>query len=161
MKKLVVILGAAVLSLMLVQSAFAQTAQQTVTLAVNPIHKISVSGPVSLTIETGTAGEDALASVTDASTTYNEMQNVGNAGKITAQLGGALASGYTLELTMASTKGTSAGAVDISDGNAKDVVTAINRGADANQTITYMFSALASAGTMTSTAKTVTFTVTE
>jgi len=66
-------------------------------------------------------------------------------------------------LNLASTKGTSAGNVDISNatsGSAVDIVTAINRGADAAQGITYTFSANASAGTLGSTTKTVTLTLT-
>ena len=165
MKKSLSTLALVVLSFAFVQNAFAQaTATQTVTLAVNSVFKISTSGnPGALTITTGSAGTDALTSVGDNSTSYSITQNFGNAVKITAHMDAALTSGYTLNLNLASTKGTSAGSVDISNatsGSAVDVVTGINRGADAGQAISYTFSALASAGTLSSTSKTITLTLT-
>lgn len=165
MKNLLVISAIAILSIALSTSAFAQaTATQNVTLAVNTVYKIATSGnPGPLTIMDATAGVDALTSVSDNSTSYSITQNFGNSVKITAHLDAALASGYQLSLNLSSTKGTSAGAVDISNatsGSAVDVVTSIQRGADASQAIQYVFSATASAGTMSSTTKTVTLTLT-
>jgi hypothetical protein len=165
MKYTISLLALMVLMLVAVNGTYAQaTATQNVTLAVNAVYKIAVSGnPGAMTITTGTAGVDALTSVSDNSTTYSITQNVGNTVKITAHMDAALASGYTLQLALASTKGTSAGAVDISNataGSAVDLVTAINRGADAGQGITYTFSADASAGTLASTTKVVTLTIT-
>jgi hypothetical protein len=165
MKKSLVILGAAILSFALVQDAMAQaTANQTVSLAVNAVYKISTSGnPGGLTITTGTAGTDALTSVSDNSTNYSITQNVAGTVKITANLDAALAAGYVLQMNLASAKGTSAGTVDISGttpGSAVNVVTGIALGADANQTITYTFGANASAGTLASTNKVVTLTLT-
>lgn len=164
MKSFTIIL-AAVLSLAIVEFGYAQaTATQNVTLAVSAVYKIATSGnPGPLTITTGTAGVDALTSVSDNSTNYSITQNYGNTVKITAHMDSPLSSGYTLEMALASTKGTSAGTVDISNatsGSAVDLVTGIQRGADANQTISYTFSATASAGTLTSTSKTVTLTLT-
>jgi len=148
-----------------VQAAFAQsTATQSVNLTVSTVYKISTSGnPAALTVTTGSAGTDALTSVSDNSTTYSITQNYGNAVKVTANLDAALQAGYTLTINLASTKGTSAGTVNISNatsGSALSVVTGINRGADAGQTISYTFSALASAGMLTSTTRTVTLTLT-
>ena len=166
MKKIMMVLAAMVFGLVLVESASAQsaTASQNLTLAVNSVYKISTSGnPGGMTITTGTAGTDALTSVSDNSTTYSITENVANTVKITANLDSPLPSGYTLQIDLASSKGTSAGAVDISNatsGSALNVVTAINEGADAGQAIGYTFSALASAGTLSSTAKTVTLTLT-
>lgn len=147
------------------QAAMSQsTATQNVNLTVSTVYKISTSGnPGALTISTGTAGADALTSVSDASTTYSITQNFGNTVKITANLDAALSAGYTLQINLASTKGASAGSVDISNatsGSALNVVTGINKGADAGQTVTYTFSALASAGMLTATTKTVTLTLT-
>ncbi len=155
----------AALSIFALQASFAQaSANQTVNLTVNSVYKIATSGnPAPLTITTGTAGTDNLTAVSDNSTTYSITQNFANTVKITANLDAALSSGYTLQLNLASTKGTSTGTIDISNatsGSAVDVVTAINRGADAGQAITYTFGALASAGTMSSTNKTVTLTLT-
>ena len=164
MKKMMILaIGAA--TLLVTESAFAQaTATQSLTLAVNAVYKIAASGnPAPLTITTGTAGSDNLTAVSDNSTTYSITQNFANTVKITANLDAALPAGYTLQVNLATTKGTSAGTVDISSatsGSAADVVTAINRGADAGQAITYTFSALASAGTLPTTSKTVTLTLT-
>jgi len=158
-------LAAAMVSLVLVESASAQSASatQNLNLAVNTVYKIATSGnPSALTITTGNAGTDALTSVSDNSTTYSITQNFANTVKITANLDAALPAGYTLAINLGSTKGTSAGTVDISNAtsaSALNVVTAINKGADASQPIGYTFSALASAGTLSSTSKTVTLTI--
>ncbi len=165
MKKFFAVIAIAVLSTMIVEISFAQgTATQNVTLAVNTVYKIATSGnPGALTITTGTAGVDALTSVSDNSTSYSITQNFGNTVKVTAHLDAALSAGYSLLMNLASTKGTSAGTVDVSNatsGSAVNVVTNIARGADAGQAITYTFSANASAGTLASTSKTVTLTLT-
>jgi len=165
MQKIAKVLVATVIGVAFSNGAYAQaTATQTLTLAVSAVYKISTSGnPGALTVTTGTAGSDNLASVSDNSTSYSITQNYGNTVKITANLDAVLTSGYTLKIALASTKGTSSGTVDISNatsGSAVSVVTAIQKGADAAQSITYTFSALASAGTLSSTAKTVTLTLT-
>ena len=165
MKQSNVILMMAALSSLFVQSVFGQaTATQNVTLSVGTVYKIATSGnPSPMTISTGTAGVDALTSVSDNSTTYSITQNFGNTVKVTANLDAALPSGYTLQMNLGSTKGTSAGTVDISNatsGSAVNVITAIQRGADAGQAISYTFTANASAGTLSSTAKVVTLTLT-
>jgi hypothetical protein len=165
MKKSIVVLALVVLSFAVAQNAMAQAnATQNLTLAVNAVYQIATSGnPGAMTITTGTAGTDALSTVSDATTKYSVTQNFANTVKVTANLDAAMSAGYTLQLNLASTKGTSAGTVDISatsPGSASNVVTNIVKGADANQTITYTFGALASAGVLTSTAKTVTFTLT-
>jgi len=162
MKKLMMVLVIGTMSLLLVNSAFAQTnVTQNLTLSVGAVYKMITSGnPGALAISTGTAGTDALTAVSDATTTYSITQNFGNTVKITAKLDFALAAGYTLTINLASGKGTSLGAVDISNATAKDAVTGIAIGADATRSITYSFSALASAGTLASTSKSVTLTLT-
>jgi hypothetical protein len=165
MKNSIVIITLVALSSFAFQASYGQAnATQNLTLAVNAIYKIATSGnPGALTITTGTAGTDALTSVSDASTTYSMTQNFGNTVKITANVDAALAAGYQLQINLASTKGTSAGTVDISNatsGSAVTVVSAIAKGADAAKAITYTFSANASAGTLASTAKVVTLTLT-
>jgi hypothetical protein len=161
MKKSTLFLSIFAISITLIQFVNAQTtAAQTVSISVGSVYKMAVSGsPAAMNITTGTAGTDALTPVTDNSTTYSITQNNGNTIKITAGLSTALSAGYTLKLTMASTKGTSAGAVNLST-TAASVVTAIANGADAAQMITYSFAANASAGTLTSTNETVTLTLT-
>ncbi len=162
MKKIVSTISAAVLSFVLVQNAMAQaTATQNLSLAVNAVYKLSTSGdPGALVINNGTAGTDALTSASDNSTSYSMTQNSATPAKITAGLNSALSAGYSLTIGLASAKGTSAGAVDISSGVAKDVVTAMAKGADAGQVITYVFGANASAGILSTTAKVVTLTLT-
>jgi hypothetical protein len=165
MKKSIVVIALVVLSFAVAQNAMAQaTATQNVTLAVNTVYKIAVSGsPSAMTITTGTAGTNALTSVSDASTTYSITQNFASTVKVTANLDAALPAGYTLQLNLASTKGTSAGTVDISattPASASNVVSNVALGADAGQAITYTFGANASAGVLTSTAKVVTLTLT-
>jgi hypothetical protein len=165
MKKVLTIVGAVILNFAIPMDTMAQaTATQNVTLAVNAVYKIVTSGnPGAMTITTGTAGTNALTSVSDASTNYSITQNFGATVKVTANLNTALPAGYTLQMNLASTKGTSAGAVDISattPASAANVVSNIAMGADANQTITYTFGANASAGVLTSTAKVVTLTLT-
>jgi len=165
MKKSIVYLGVAILSFALVQNAMAQaTANQSLSLAVNAVYKIAVSGdPGSLTVTTGTAGNNALTSVSDNSTKYSITQNVAGTVKVTANLDAALAAGYQLQMNLGSALGTSAGTVDISGttpGSALNVVSSVAMGADANQVITYTFGANASAGTLSSTSKVVTLTLT-
>jgi len=165
MRNLFIFTTLALLSAFMEEAAFAQASvNQNVTLAVNPIYRMSVSGdPAPLTITDGVAGDDNLVPVSDNTTSYSITQNVGNTIKITAEIDAALASGYTLELNLASTKGTSAGDMDISNaisGSAVDCVTGIARGADANRSILYTFSATATAGTLASTVRTVTLTLT-
>ena len=165
MKNSIVVATLVALSAFAYQASYSQAnATQNLTLAVNSVYKIATSGnPGALTISTGTAGTDALTSVSDNSTTYIITQNFANTVKITANLDAALTAGYTLQLSLASSKGTSAGLVDISNatsGSALNVVTAIAKGADAGQAIGYTFSANASAGVLTSTAKVVTLTLT-
>ena len=165
MKNFISTLVVAAISLVAVQSASAQaTATQNVSLAVNAVYKIAVSGnPGPLTITTGSAGVNALTSVTDNSTTYSITQNVGDNLKITAHLDAALASGFTLKMNLASGKGTSAGDVNVSNatsGSAVNLVTGIAKGADAGKTIGYTFEADATAGTLSSTSKVITLTLT-
>ncbi len=165
MKKSIVVIAFLVLSFAVAQNAMAQSsASQNVTLSVSAVYKIATSGnPGALTVTTGTAGTNALTSVSDATTNYSITQNYASTVKITANLNSALPAGYTLFINLASTKGSSAGNVDISattPSSAASVVTNIALGADANQGITYTFGANASAGTLTSTAKVVTLTLT-
>jgi hypothetical protein len=168
MKKLTMVLAIVTMSILLIGSAFAQTSvTENLNLTVGTIYKMSTTyvAPIALSIGAAqaTAGTDALTAVTDASTSYSITQNAGAAVKITAKLDIALpavpVNGFTLTVNLASAKGASQGAVNISDATAKDVVTGIAMGADAAKTITYSFAALASAGTLSAT-KTVTLTLT-
>jgi hypothetical protein len=162
MKKSLVILGVAMMSFALVQNASAQTSTQALSLSVSKVYRLAITGAatINLGITAGVAGTDALTPVSDATSTYAITQNNSAATKITANLDAVMAKGK-LEILLASTKGTSAGTVDISNatsGSAVNVVTAIALGAESAQGITYTFSANASEGLFTA-SKTVTLTV--
>ena len=135
------------------------TATQTVTFEVQAINEISVSGnPGAMTINTATAGS-APTSVSDSSTTYAITTNESNR-KITAAIDLAMPSGVTLTANLtAPTGATSAGAVTLGT-VAADVVTGITTLNESAKTITYNLSATAAAGTVASTSRTVTYTVT-
>ena len=163
MKSLVVITVLVALNTLAFQEACSQTsATQTVTLQVSSIQKLTVSGnPAPLIINAGTAGTEGLTSVSDATTSYSETHNSTAPLKITAGIDVVLGTGYTLQIALASTKGTSSGTVDISNATtAVTVVTAIAKGSDNGKVITYTFSATAAAGVLLSTTKTVTLTIT-
>jgi hypothetical protein len=167
MKKSLSLLVVLALCALCAGTSFSQaTANQTVNLAVNSVQKIAITGgAISLTISNGTAGTDALTPVSDATSTYSITHNSATALRITANLDAALAVGYKLQiaLTPGASMGTTAGTVDISNAtsaSAVAVVTAIPKGADAARTITYTFSANASAGQLGATVKTVTLTLT-
>ena len=161
MKKSIVVL-AAIMSLALVQIASAQTATQALSLSVSKVYRIAITGgTITLGINSGVAGTDALTPVSDASSTYAITQNNSAATHITANLDAAMPKGK-LQIALASVLGTSSGTVDISNAiaaSAATVVTAIHLGAEAGKSITYTFSANASEGLLTSTSKTVTLTV--
>jgi hypothetical protein len=161
MKKSIVVL-AAIMSFAIVETASAQTATQAVSLNVSKVYRIAITGAptLTMTINAGVAGTDALTPVTDATTTYAITQNNSAATKVTANLDAVMAKGK-LQINLASTKGTSAGTVDISNAtsaSAVNVVTAIALGAEAGKSITYTFSANASDG-LIAVSKTVTLTV--
>jgi hypothetical protein len=162
MKKSLVVVAAAMMSLALVQNASAQTATQALSLSVSKVYRIAITGAatINLAINAGVAGTDALTPVSDATSTYAITQNNSAATKITANLDAVMAKGK-LNILVASTKGLSAGTVDISNatsGSAINVVTAIALGAETGKAITYTFSANASEG-LFSASKTVTLTV--
>lgn len=161
MKRLITITGLLVVALVVAQTAFAQaTTTQTVNLAVNALYRLSVTGsPGTLTVTGGTAGSDTIGVASDASTTYSITQNVGNTVRLTAGTGSALPTGLHLYINTASVRGTSAGFVNLTDGATRNVVTGINLGADVGRTITYEFTAQASAGTFSG-SRTVTLTLT-
>jgi len=153
MKKLTMVLAIAVMSILLVSFASAQTAQQTFNLAVSSIYKIAVSGdPGDMTITDAVPGSDPTP-VTDNSTTYSITHNDADGAKITASLAPALAAGYTLTIAMGGNP-----AVDISS-TTEDAVGSVAAGASTGNTIAYEFSATAAAGPLGSTGETVTLTV--
>ena len=161
MKKSLLTLGVALMSFALIQDASAQTATQAVSLSVSKVYKIAITGgTITLAINAGVAGTDALTPVSDATSRYAITQNNSAATKITANLDAAMPKGH-LTIALVSSLGTTAGTVDITSatsGSALNVVSAIAMGAETGKSITYTFSALASEGLFTA-AKTVTLTV--
>ena len=138
------------------------SATQSVTVSVSAVAKIWVSGnPGALTITDGPVGTDNLTSVSDASTTYSITHNSTTNKRITASLDASLPDGFTLQASLGSNKGLSSGSTTIPAGSAVNLVTGIERGADAGRTITYTFSALASSGTLAPETRTVTLTLTD
>ena len=139
-------------------TAQAQTATQDVTIQVNAISRIAVTGGAqSLTITTATAGSEptaATATVNWAITTNQTNQ------KVTASLDAALPANVTLSANMAQPTGaTSAGSQALGT-TAVDLVTGISALAQGGLGLTYTLAATAAAGVVASTTRTVTYTIT-
>ena len=152
---------AAVLALVAVAAApvaHAQTANQTVTFAVNAINQISFTGAPSLTITTAVAGS-APTSVTDATAAWAVTTNQTGA-KITASIAAIMPTGLTLSANLATPAGgTSAGYLALGT-TAVDVVTGITKLAQASLAVTYKLDATAAAGVVASATRVVTYTIT-
>jgi hypothetical protein len=157
MKKLVAFGMVALLAGMCGNAFAADNVNQTVTYQVTAINEISVSGnPSALIINSATAGSNP-DDASDNSTTYAITTNESSK-KITGAINTAMPSNTTLKVTLASSGGTSAGQVTLS-ASAQDLVTGISTLAESGNTITYVFSATAGAGVISSAQKTVTLTV--
>jgi len=139
-------------------SASAQTATQSVTIAVNPINQIAFTGSPSLTITTAAAGSNPT-SVNDASATWAVTTNQTGA-KITGSIASALPAGVTLSVALAAPAGgTSAGSQALGV-TAVDLVTSITKLAQGGLGVTYTLGATAAAGVVASTSRVVTYTIT-
>jgi len=141
--------------------AFGQgSAVQSVSLQVQPVTKLGVSGnPGSLVISDAIAGVTEM-SVQDNSSAYSLTTNLDNM-KIVASIDNPMPAGTRLMVNLASSNGFSAGLVDVSNATFPvNVVTGIGRGAQAGQTIGYVFSAEAEAGGIPSQTRTITLTLT-
>jgi hypothetical protein len=137
--------------------AHAQTANQTVTFAVNAINQIAFTGTPSLTITTAVAGS-APTSVTDATAAWAVTTNQTGA-KITASIPSAMPTGLTLSVTLgAPTGGTSAGYLALGTVGV-DLVTVITKIAQGSLAVTYKLDATPLAGVVTSATRVVTYTI--
>ena len=137
--------------------ASAQTATQTVTFQVDAINQIAFTGSPSLIVNTATAGSDPTSAT--ASGTWAVTTNQTGA-KITASIGTNMPSGLTLSVNVsAPSVGSSAGAQTLST-TAVDVVTGITKHAQSGMNVSYSLSATAAAGVVSSTSRTVTYTIT-
>lgn len=147
--------------LLAVTAPAAQTATQNVTIVVDEINEIAVSGAVTLTINSASAGSAPTAD-TDASSSYAVTTN-SSAKKITGQLGSDYQSGITLQVALAAPTGAaSAGAQTLSSGAAVDLVSSMETVSEGGLTITYTASATADAAPNgAGETEVVTFTVTD
>lgn len=138
-------------------AASAQTANQTVTFQVDAINQIAFAGSPSLVINTATAGSNptnATAAATWAVTTNQ------TGAKVTASIGSDMPTGLTLSVNLtAPAGGSSAGAQALST-VAVDLVTTITRLAQGAMAASYSLSASPTAGVVSSTTRTVTYTIT-
>lgn len=139
-------------------SASAQTATQTVTIQVDAINQVSVAGTPSLTISAAVAG-GAPTTVTSTGATWAVTTNQTGA-KITASIGSAMPTGVTLSANLgAPAAATSAGLQALST-SAVDVVTGITKLNATGLSLSYQLDATSAAGTVASTTRVVTFTIT-
>ena len=162
MKRVLLTLAVLAVCAFVTQRVFAQAnvASQQVTLSVNQLALLNVSGdPGALVISAGSFLSDDLTGVSNASTNYSILHNGAATSKITAGIDQGVRSSTSLYVRLNSNKGASAGEVNISNAvSAVDVVNNIGRGADNAKTITYRFEANAAAGYGSET-RTVTFTL--
>jgi hypothetical protein len=139
-------------------TASAQTATQNVSIQVNAIYQIAVTGGAqSLTITTATAGSaptDATASVSWAVTTNQTNQ------KITASINSAMPANVTLSANLTAPAGATSAGSQVLGTSAVDVVTGISTLATGGLGLTYTLSATPAAGVVASTTRTVTYTIT-
>jgi CheY-like chemotaxis protein len=139
-------------------SAGAQTATQTVTFQVDAINQVAVAGTPTLTISAAVAG-GAPTSATSTGNTWAVTTNQSGS-KITASIGSAMPSGVTLSANMAAPSGgTSAGYQELGT-TAVDLVTGITKLNASGLALSYKLDATAAAGTMSSTTRVVTYTIT-
>jgi hypothetical protein len=145
-------------------AAFAQSDNHTVTVEIQAINQVAITGDVALTISTATAGQapdDATGQTTYAFTS----NDTGGATRITASTNvdptslGSGGAGITLSVAAAAPgTGNSLGTVALNTG-AVDVVNNINAVSASGLTLDYTLSATAAAGQLASTALTVTYTI--
>ncbi len=139
MKNLLSILVLAFLCCGLATTAIAQSATQDVTIVIADINEISVSGNLTLTINSATAGSNP-DDATDNTTSYSITTN-GTLKKITGQLDVVYAAGISLKVNLsAPTGGTSQGQKTLTT-IAQDLVTGISGLAESAIQIAYTASA--------------------
>ena len=121
---------------------------------------LAVSGsPGLLRVSNAVAGSEPIA-VSNSSTTYTVSTPVPNRlYNLTARINAPMPAGVTLSGTFAAPPGaTSLGAIAL-DATARNVVTGIPRRTDATLGITYQLSALATAGVVPNSSRTITLTL--
>jgi CheY-like chemotaxis protein len=139
-------------------SAGAQTATQTVTFQVDAINQVSVAGTPTLAISAAVAG-GAPTSATSTGNTWAVTTNQTGA-KITASIASTLPSGVTLSANMAAPSGGTTAGYQALGTTAVDLVTGITKLNASGLALSYKLDASSAAGTMSSTTRVVTFTIT-
>jgi hypothetical protein len=138
-------------------AASAQSATQSVTFQVDAINQISFSGSPSLVINTATAGSAPTSATTAATWAVTTNQT---SSKITASIGSAMPTGLTLQVNLTAPSGASSAGAQTLSTTAVDVVTGITKLAQSAIALSYSLDATAAAGVVSSTSRTVTYTIT-
>ena len=139
-------------------AAFAQTATQTVTFQVDAINQIAVSGTPSLVINAAVAG-GAPTSVSSSGSSWSVTTNQTGA-KITASISSAMPTGLTLSAQLGAPSGATSAGLKSLGTTSVDLVTGITKLNATGLSLAYQLDATAAAGVVTSSTRTVTFTVT-
>lgn len=137
--------------------ASAQTATQIVTFQVDAINQIAFSGSPSLVINTATAGSDPTSATANATWAVTTNQT---GAKITASIGSNMPAGLTLSVNVSAPAGGSSGGNQSLSTTAVDVVTGITKLAQGGIALVYTLDATPAAGVVSSTSRTVTYTIT-
>ena len=138
--------------------AWAQSAAQTITIAVNAINQIAFVGSPTLAITTATAGS-APTSATDATATWAVTTNQTGA-KVTASIPAAMPAGLVLSANLTAPSGATSSAFQPLGTTAVDMVTGIGKLAQSNLGVIYRLDATAAAGVISSASRVVTYTIT-
>jgi len=138
-------------------AASAQTATQTVTFQVDAINQIAFSGSPSLVINTATAGSNPTGAT--AAATWAVTTNQTGA-KITASIGSNMPAGLTLSADLTAPAGATSAGFQALSTTSVDLVTSITKLAQGALTVSYSLAATPAAGVVSSTTRTVTYTIT-
>jgi hypothetical protein len=140
------------------RSASAQTANQTVTIQVDAINVIAFAGSPSLSVNSAVPGSPP-ASASNATATWAVTTNQSGA-KVTASISAAMPAGLTLSANLGAPSGATSNGLTALSTSAVDVVTSITKLAESALTVTYQLDATVAAGVVSSTSRTVTYTIT-
>ena len=138
-------------------AASAQTATQIVTFQVDAVNQIAFSGSPSLVVNTATAGSNPTSATANATWAVTTNQSTA---KITASINSAMPAGLTLSVALVAPAGGSSAGTQALGTSAVDVVTGITKLAQGGISLTYTLDATAAAGVVSSTTRTVTYTIT-
>jgi len=138
-------------------AAPAQTATQTITFQVDAINQIAFSGSPSLVINTATAGSNPTGAT--AAATWAVTTNQTGA-KITASIGSNMPAGLTLSVDLTAPPGATSAGFQALSTTSVDLVTSMTKLAQGALTVSYSLAATPAAGVVSSTTRTVTYTIT-